>query len=257
MIREPIKRGVKTVLSLGGYSIIKLDELTRLADKFGSDKGTLFDAHGYTRIYEPFFARMRGKELTFVEIGLHRSEADHRRSFNAAEGGTIAVAQRAPSLEMWRSYFPRANLYGFDIDDFTTVNIERCTIVRGDMSSHKDLEHFIDVVENPIDILIEDASHSSHHQQIALATLFPYIRSGGFYMIEDLHWQQEDLEREDAPKTRDLLRRLQVLGVISSPYMSLAQSTYLEQNIDEVFLFDSITKESRDPSDALAILVKK
>jgi hypothetical protein len=172
MIPDAVVRRANRLFSFGGYHLIRLDELTRLADKFGSDKGTLFDAHGYTRVYEPLFAGMRGKQITFVEIGLHRPEADHRRSVNAA------AAQRAPSLEMWRSYFPRANIYGFDMDDFIRVNIECCTITRGDMSSQENLEHFIDVVENPIDIIIEDASHSSHHQQMALATLFPHNSLG-------------------------------------------------------------------------------
>jgi len=40
-----------------------------------------------------------------------------------------------------------------------------------------------------LDIIIDDASHASHHQQNAFLTLFPKLRSGGLYIIEDLRWQ--------------------------------------------------------------------
>ena len=39
------------------------------------------------------------------------------------------------------------------------------------------------------DVIIDDASHASPHQQLAFRHLFPRLRSGGLYIIEDLHWQ--------------------------------------------------------------------
>ena len=99
------------------------------------------------------------------------------------DGSTAKV----PSLRVWRDYFPRAKLFGFDIDEFATVKIPNCTIVRGDSSSGEDVRGLGDL--GPFDIVIEDASHASHHQQITLAALFPFMKSGGLFRIEDLHWQ--------------------------------------------------------------------
>ncbi len=45
-----------------------------------------------------------------------------------------------------------------------------------------------------VDIIIDDASHASHHQQNAFVTLFPKLRSGGLYIIEDLRWQRPAYE---------------------------------------------------------------
>jgi hypothetical protein len=253
-----IKQGVRLALQSMGYSIARLDDLTYLANTLGSDKGTEFlDAHGYTRIYARLFEPIRDKEITFVEIGLFRHDADRRRAVNAIEGINAASASRAPSLKMWRAYFPRAYLYGFDIDDFSQVNIDRCTIIQGDMSSESDLDRLVYTIGRPIDVLIDDASHASHHQQIALGRLFPHLRSGGIYIIEDLHWQDKYLERQNIPKTRDVLRRLQLDGILETPLLCEEQRRLLQGDIAEIRLFDSFTLVSRDPTDALGVLFKK
>ena len=238
-------------------SIRRIDELTALADKFGSDKGTLSEAHGYTRVYSRLFEKFRDRKIILLEIGLHRFDVDRRRD-GAAQGETKpAIARKAPSLEMWRSYFPRGKIFGFDIDDFSTVSIDRCTILRGDMASPDDLKRLTDSIGEPIDIVIDDGSHASHHQQIALGHIFPHVKPGGMYVIEDLGWQPPPIERDGAPKTRDLLRDLQVNGTFKSPFVSPDQRLGIEQTIDGVQLFDSMSTLVRDPTDSLAVLRKK
>src|SRR5262245_40258460 len=168
------------------------DELTQLANRYGSDKGTrAFGRHCYTRIYHQLFAHLRHRPITVLEIGL-RHPFEHR---NAA----------TPSLRMWRDYFSCARLIGFDIDDFSSVSLSNCRILQGDMSSREDLSQLFAL--GPFDIVIDDASHASAHQQVALACLFPHVAPGGFYVIEDLNWQPPGLERADVPQTRTLLRR--------------------------------------------------
>jgi hypothetical protein len=240
-----------------GYYPDGLDTLTYLADVKGSDKGNLLNAHLYTRVYDKMFHALREDNLTVVEIGLLRTDIDGRRPLNAAEGSTFARATKAPSLEIWRAYFPNARIFGFDIDDFTAVRIPNCEIVRGDMSSRVDLAHLAAKIRGPIDILIDDGSHVSHHQQIALGFLFPHIRSGGLYIIEDLHWQDAQLEKPGVCKTRDVLRRFRIDGSFKSPYLSVGEERYIEDNTNDVWLFDSQSTLHVDATDALGILRKK
>jgi len=47
-----------------------------------------------------------------------------------------------------------------------------------------------------LDIIIDDASHASHHQQKGFLELFPKLKSGGLYIIEDLRWQPKGMEKE-------------------------------------------------------------
>ena len=56
------------------------------------------------------------------------------------------------------------------------------------------------------DIVIDDASHASHHQQNAFLELFPALPSGGLYVIEDLRWQPDAFERPGITKTAQLFR---------------------------------------------------
>ncbi len=255
-IQTRIRRKLSNVLLHRGYKLERINVLMQLADCYGSDKGTLRTAHRYTRVYEHFFRPIRNDALVIAEMGLLRSDVDGRKPSCAAEGETTAVAYSAPSLQMWRAYFPNADIFGFDIDDFSAVKIDNCNILRGDMSSKADLLRLAHAIGRPIDIIIDDASHASHHQQIALGTLFPFVRDGGFYIIEDLHWQNDLLEVHNAPKTRDLLRRLQIDNSFKSPFLSKDEQTYIESCTSGIWLFDSLSPEGEDTSDAIAFLKK-
>src|SRR5262245_14712964 len=83
------------------------DKLTKLCNKYWTDKGDrAFGCHGYAAIYHNLFKDLCDKEISVCEIGLlHPSDRDR---------------SHAPSLRVWRDYFPRAKLFGFDVDDFST-----------------------------------------------------------------------------------------------------------------------------------------
>jgi hypothetical protein len=195
LVDATIKKLVRNELHRRGYLVHRASELTRLANKFGSDKGTRLSAHMYTRVYENFFEPLRHKRLCVLEMGLLRSDIDRRRSFCASEGKSTARASDAPSLKTWRAFFPNAKIFGFDIDDFSEVSIPGCRIMKGDMSSRADIERLMTSIGEPIDIF-------------------------------------------------------------ASPYISDAEKEYLCQNTFRVWLFDSLSHEVRDNSDAIAVIEK-
>jgi hypothetical protein len=171
--------------------------LTELANKHQSDKGTSFgEAHGYTHAYEQLFAPLRHKRIRLLEIGLRYDpyyyEVDHSTS---------------PSLEMWLEYFPNAEIFGFDIKDFSGLRKDRVTILRGDQGNPADLQRLA-AEAGPLDVIIDDGSHASYHQQLTFVHLFPCLRPSGMYIIEDLHFQPPRLEGmlPSVPKTRDVFR---------------------------------------------------
>jgi hypothetical protein len=217
------------------------NNLTALANYYGSDKGDrIHGCHRYTRIYEKLFEDVRHKPIQLLEIGLlHPSDAG---KFDA------------PSLRMWRRYFPHARLFGIDIDDFSRVRIRNCTIMRGDMANRQFLTAF-GRANGPFDLVIEDASHASHHQQIALGVLFPFVSPGGLYIIEDMNWQPP--EPSGAIKTRELLRRSMEDNSNSwdTPFMTDVERTYLRSNVAKITLYDSATS-APDKKDALGIIRK-
>jgi hypothetical protein len=189
MLAAVVIRQVK--VSLGLY-----DPLTRLAARHKSDKGvTVFPFHGYTINYALIFKELQKRQINMLEIGLSRRT--DRKNLGAT----------CPSLSMWLDYFPDARVFGFDIDDFSEVNVPRGQIFRGDQGIAEDLLAVVPTCSS-FDVVIDDGSHASYHQQITMRTLFPYVKSGGLYIIEDLHWQPADLEASlpAARKMRDLLK---------------------------------------------------
>jgi hypothetical protein len=231
-------------------------ELTALANRYGSDKGSRYHAaHHYTRVYEPLFRPLRNLPIRLLEIGLLNAHASAWSRVDKRYQGT-ASGTRAPSLEMWARYFPQASIVGFDINDFSRVSLPRCMIVRGDMGSRADLQRLIDTAGGGYDIIIDDGSHASHHQQISLGFLFQHLRPGGLYIIEDLQWQPS-FEPPDATKTRDLLRRAAFGGEFASPLLLPQERATLERDVESVSLFDSLAGGPFKSADALAVIRKR
>lgn len=207
------------------------DPLTRLAAKYNSDKGlTIFPFHGYSVHYAKLFETFKYQSINILEIGLAR------------QTDRLSVGVTCPSLCMWLDYFPNANVYGFDLDDFSSVQLSRARIFRGDQGNVEDLLRVIAQCPR-FDIIIDDGSHASYHQQVTLKTLFPYLVSNGLYIIEDLLWQPDDLEASLPPvcKTRDFLKNRSVLERTIT-------------GIKEVLLFDSPISKAKEE---LAVIVKK
>src|SRR3990170_2345609 len=136
--------------------------------------------------------------------------------------------------------------------------ISRCRIFRGDASRPDDLLAVMDQIGGQLDIIIDDASHASDHQQVTLGTLFPAVAPGGIYIIEDLFFQPSDREVPGATKTVDLLRRAEVTGQFLGSHLSSEAAAYLGEHVERVALFDSLRRKSPTRHrDSLGVIWKK
>lgn len=136
--------------------------------------------------------------MNFLELGL---------AIGGPElGGPVDRRVLSPSVQMWLEYFPNAEIYGFDISDFSHMQHPRFHFVRGDASSEDDIRRLAGSAPE-FHIIIDDGSHASYHQQLALKNLFPKLAQDGLYVIEDLHWQPPTYETRlpALPKTGDFL----------------------------------------------------
>jgi hypothetical protein len=127
----------------------------------------------YFEIYDRHFARFRDREITVLEIGV-------------AGGG---------SLDLWRRYFgPKAKLAGLDINpDCKRFESPGTSIYIGSQGDAAFLEQLAGKI-GPIDILIDDGSHSHEHQLTTFRALFKHIREDGIYVCEDLFSSYETTE---------------------------------------------------------------
>lgn len=228
------------------------DELTRLANRYCSDKGTTYNcAHGYTRVYQALLAPLREAPLRMLEIGLVHGQVQAERPQD--------IDQLAcPSLRMWSDYLPRAEIHGLDIVDFTRFSNERARVWQADQGNRGELDAVAAKVGSKFDIIIDDGSHASHHQQISLAILFRHLADGGLYIVEDLHYQPAGFELPNITLTRDFLRGLPERRPGMRLALDQADYAYLVEHVQSIRFFDSISP--RWPlavtADALAVIRK-
>ncbi|MBB5803214.1 demethylmacrocin O-methyltransferase [Saccharothrix ecbatanensis] len=156
-----------------------LRDLTELAVRFGSDK---WGEHWYATHYDRHFAPLKDKRVTVLELGI---------------GGYDDPAAGGASLQMWRHYFRRGVVHGLDHFPKTGLRAPRLHTHCGDQSDAAFLER---LETGPLDIVIDDGSHLSHDVISSFRALFPKLRPGGLYVVEDLqtsYWPGWGGDRHD------------------------------------------------------------
>lgn len=131
-----------------------------------NDKRLIHKWMHYFEIYDHHFARFRNKSATVVEFGV-------------SHGG---------SLQMWKDYFgPGSMITGIDIEprcaDFTEDGID---VMIGDQEDRSFLAEVAAQVGD-VDVLIEDGGHTMTQQVNTFEVLWPTIKPGGVFLMEDLH----------------------------------------------------------------------
>jgi hypothetical protein len=161
--------------------------LTAIANKYGTDKGTRgpvdsWHGHNYTDIYEAYLWPMRHQEIRILEVGLgvigSGWDAQIAQGKNAGGGA---------SIKMWAEYFPRARIFGVDINSASHLDTDRITTFVADQGDQAQLRTIIESTgSEAFDVIIDDGSHRADHQQITFGVLFEHVRVGGVYFVEDL-----------------------------------------------------------------------
>ncbi len=140
---------------------------TKIEEIFSKNDGRVVHKWvDYLPIYERHLSRYRATDYTMLEIGVFK-------------GG---------SLEMWRKYFgPDATLCGIDIDPKCAELVDPPKIAR--IGSQDDPGFLAEVVREigPPDVILDDGSHFAAHQMASIKALWPHLKTGGLYIIEDTH----------------------------------------------------------------------
>jgi hypothetical protein len=129
-----------------------------------TDKGT----HGYLPHYRRHLGPRRWHQLLVFEIGVGQYEI--------GQGG---------SLPIWRDYLLRSRVVGIDIDPKHFVWGHRVAFHQADQSDPSQLQAVIDKHGHP-DVVIDDGSHVGDHVVTSFRRLWPNLKAGGLYVIEDL-----------------------------------------------------------------------
>jgi len=128
----------------------------------GSGDGTDKDTnHSYLSVYEQTLGPLRDTPLRMLEIGV----------------------MTGASLRAWDEYFthPDKQIHGADIHpEWLKYEVKNYHVV--DATQRKALEE----LGGEWDVVIDDASHLPTHQLQTLDIFGPNVKSGGYYIIEDI-----------------------------------------------------------------------
>jgi len=146
--------------------------------KYDCNKGT---AHNYPAFYSELLYSNRNDVKVFVEIGIGPPHQDGESRMGVAY-------KYGSSLRGWRDFFENAIIIGCDIDPRVLICEERIIsnyLDQTNPASFIALQEIL-VGKGGADVILDDGLHQPHSHIVSLLLLWPYIKPGGVYMIEDV-----------------------------------------------------------------------
>lgn len=135
--------------------------------KYCSDKGT---AHSYIEVYEELFAKYKDKPINILEVGVNKGY----------------------SLFTWQNYFKNyKNIVGVEYQPNIVYKNEGTKIICSDINNFWNMTN--ELGDMSFDIIIDDGSHKIQDQLFAFHLLYPRLKEGGIFVIEDIQNLENDI----------------------------------------------------------------
>ena len=163
-----------------------MDSLKKISKKYKTTKKMM----GFINIYEKYLKDFKNKKINLFEIGVETGE----------------------SLRMFSSYFKKGKIIGLDIIKLN-YKIKNTEIFVGDQADKTILYKIVKKYKS-FDIIIDDGSHVNSDVKKSFNYLFPKLKLGGLYIIEDLqtsyisHWGGDGNNFNNKKTTMNFIRSL-------------------------------------------------
>lgn len=209
-------------------------DLDYLFEYFNSDKGNYYinqymqpikkknkriDAHGYSKIYERYFEKIRNGNLNVLELG----------SFYGNAAGAFFY------------YFKNSNIYSGDIcPDLFRYKSQRLKNFYINTSSEISIKK--DLIDNQriFNVIIEDASHTLKDQIISLFMLFKILSPKGIFICEELDFPEtrKDMNiNNEYPDLKNILKAIKSNRDFNSKYIKEEDKKYFLDNFNTIEIF--------------------
>eukprot|EP00439_Symbiodinium_sp_Y106_P056707 s2072_g7.t5 len=204
----------------GGRPSAEKAPLSQLMLEAGSDKAQ----NGYCPIYEVLLQPLKVQRL--LEVGLGTQNPDSLSSMAGLGPGF----RPGGSLRAWRDYLPQAFIYGLDVMPDAMVRGEVPFLVSGDstelgvsspppparvrtaLADSANEGHVASVMKSwgfasapgpgtprgVFDVVVDDGLHSPEAQIATLGSLWPWLKRGGIFVVEDINDGKPMLQRASA-----------------------------------------------------------
>ena len=209
-------------------------DLDSLFEYFNSDKGNYYinqymqpikkknkriDAHGYSKIYERYFEKIRNANLNVLELG----------SFYGNAAGAFFY------------YFKNSSIYSGDIcPDLFRYKSQRLKNFYINTSSEISIKK--DLIDNQriFNVIIEDASHTLKDQIISLFMLFKILSPKGIFICEELDFPdtRKDMNiNNEYPDLKNILKAIKSNKDFNSKYIKEEDKKYFLDNFNTIEIF--------------------
>ena len=222
-------------------------DLDHLFEYFNSDKGEFYinqymqpikknnlriDAHGYSKIYEKYFEKIRGDKLNVLELG----------SFYGNAAGAFFY------------YFKNSKIFSGDVfPDLFRYKSLRLKNFYINTSSEKSINDTLVKANDYFNVIIEDASHTLPDQIISLFLLFKKLKPNGIFVCEELDFPEtrKDMNlKNEHPDLKQILLAIKSNNDFNSKYINDEDKKYFLKNLKSIEIFKGKINE-------VAIIQKK
>ena len=249
-------------------------ELCEIGKKCKTDK----QWHGYTKVYYEIMKDFREKPINIFEIGVYFGASlkmweeffGNGKIFGIDNGKIIPNSniEVGGSNEIPSSDDIKMLQYG-EVDksnNFNWIETNRIKCFMADQRNKSQLDIAFNYFKcDEFDFILDDGQHYQEHQQKSLGLLFKNIKSNGFYIIEDVvnyegllagsYWGQR---KKDASDSTDLLFESYIkTGKLNSIYLSKKECEYIENNTDDVFMYDCENRNNSPISGSSKLIIIK
>jgi demethylmacrocin O-methyltransferase len=204
-----------------GFNLDRLGKIYR-TDKAGS--------HSYTPHYQAHLKKFKFKRIHLLEIGV---------------GGYEDPQNGGSSLRMWKKYFPFGKIFSFDIFDKSALQERRIKIFQGSQVDAGFLDKVIQEM-GTIDVIIDDGSHINEHVIETFKLLFPKLKDGGIYIIEDTqtsYWPYYGGDSEDLKNPNTMMNYFKgLLDSMNNKEFIIPnyQQTYFDKKIISMHFYHNL-----------------
>ena len=147
----------------------------------GTDKVT--GLHAYQTMYGQFLMPLRhaATPIKLFEIGLGCHSARTKRA--RAWGG---------NTQLWLELFPRSEIWEADFREECAANTRKAGGLRGirtvfgDQGDPATVRRWVRETGGAFDVIIDDGGHTNRQIKTSFDVLWPSLKPGGYYFMEDL-----------------------------------------------------------------------
>lgn len=172
------KKKINTIKIEGSEFV---SDLCKLGKNFSTDKSSFNSKahrHSYTFFYDILFSGLRSTKFNFAEIGIFKNN----------------------SFKMFRKYFTKAKLYGFDFEK-KYIDQAKKHKLKNTFYSHIDVRNNSSIFKNfskfnkKFKIIIDDSTHTFNDQIKIIKNCLWFLEEGGMLIVEDI-FHFKDLDKK-------------------------------------------------------------